>query len=69
LHRTDSTMGEEDPLKHFTVFIGVCLCVEIKLLVLVIVLCEVQEDSSGLENDEIVAGSIDEHRDSTLKLA
>jgi len=66
LHRTYSTMREEDPLKHFTVFIGVCLGVESKLLVLVIVLCEVQEDSSGLEDDEIVAGSIDEHRDPTI---
>lgn len=58
--------SKEYPLKHFALLVR--LCGKAKLVVLVIVLEEVQQDSSSLEDNKVISGVIDEDGDASVRV-
>ncbi len=57
---------KEDPLKLDTIVVRFGGDIETKLVVLVVMLLQIEEDCSSLEDDEIVPGSIYENGDTSV---
>lgn len=69
---SENTLGQyrtyckEDPLEHLAIIVRAIL--EAELIVLVVSLLEVQQDRRRLKHREIVVGSIDNHRDTAVRV-
>ena len=62
------TYCEEEPLEHFAVVVRIIDRVKPVNEVLVIVLGEIEQNSRGLEDTEIIAGVVDEHGNATVRV-
>jgi len=66
LHGTDSTMSKEDPLQRLIILVR--RRVEAEFALLIVVLCQVEQDGSGLEDFEAVATVVDERGDASVRI-
>jgi hypothetical protein len=66
LSKTKKHYRKENPLQSLAVFIRIPSGIEAKFVILVIVLLQVQQDRSGLEDGKVIAVGIDQDGDAPV---
>ena len=62
------TDDKKDPLQSLAVLIGFLYRIERELKVFVVVVSQVQQDGGRFKDNEVVSGSVDESRNSTIRV-